>query len=369
MADNCFDNIVGFTRTECDCFDTEALGEDYDKSLSGLYMDELPESEYILRAVQNIATNCKSMGELFRRARDGAIRDFREKFFTEVGTLHKVKKEPYGGLIGQNGFTSALALTTDYAGAVYEMQAISGGVLKISELYLSINQTRTVNVEVYKAYAIDNEYALQELITTIEVNAVANTATAVTLDEPLELPLYDESAHVVHYLFIYNRSAGFQPMDNKVLCPTCSGIQTKLSAWAAQGSITGNDKDHLRTADKKTGSTAHANGITVEALISCNDLGFLCKNYTDYPDTRIAIQYAILYQAVSNLLKSILRSGDVSRFALVGRERMEADAAILHNKFISRIPWIAQNIKMGTNSCFQCGAEESSTPYKTGIRF
>lgn len=365
MAD-CFENIIGFTRTDCPCFTDDDIAEAYRQSNSGLYMDELEETSHILKVVKGIADCGKKMGDLFKGARDGAISSFKEKLFIEMGSRYTVKQNPYTGLVGQNNSTSALNIDKDFVGAAYEMQPLKGGVMKVDKIYVSINQTTAVTVSVYKAYVVNNAYALQgDAIQTIEVNAAANTSTVKEVNPALELPLTDDSGNVVHYLFLMDRSAGFQPLNTKANCG-CDG-QRYVERWLSQRGVAGNDITAIPTSSR---STAYVNGIVVGADIKCTDTGFVCETYLANPYVKVAIEYAILYEAASKLLENILHSDEINRYALTKREQMKTDAVILHNQFKSRVPWIAENIDMKQNNCFVCNtASDTGGAYKTTIRF
>lgn len=366
----CLDNIIGFTQTECNCFTAEELGgEEYKKSNSGLYMDSLEETKHILSAVK-AAVDCGStMGKTFSSARTNAISSFKEKLLIEMGTRFTVRQKPYTGVIGQTSITGPLNLASSWIGSVYEMKPLKSGVFKVSKIYVAINETRQVNIEVYKAYVVGGEYQLQgEPITTIAVDAVQNVATVKVLDAALELPLTDGSSDTVHYLFLMDRSAGFQPMNMQVSCGC--GVQEIVRNWLVQGSIEGNDKEHLETINRKTGKGTYANGVLVEADIMCSDSDFICEAYYSSPFIKTAIEHAILYQAASNLLAGVLKTDVINRFTMTKRDEMKMDSVILHNKFKNRVTWISENIDMRANNCFVCNTvNDFHGPYKSGIRF
>lgn len=362
---DCFSDIVGFTQTDCDCF-TGEFTDSAKASTSGLYMDELPESASILKAVKGTADCGRKMEELFSGARNSAISAFKEKIFVEMGTRFTVRNAPFTGVIGQMGHTSTVATASSIVGAVYEMKPYKGGTLKVKKVYVGINQSTTVTVNVYKAYAINNRYEIQNEVASIEVTTVANTMAPAVLTTPLELPLYDESSHVIYYLFVMDRSSGFLPLDNKASCGCAN--QSVVEKWLLQGGIEGNDVNALQTTSRKTGTQAPVYGILVDGEVKCADLGFLCDAYNGNPFIRKAMEHAIQYEAVANLLTGILRSDAVSRYALTKREQMATDAAILHNKFKSRITWISETIDLGPNTCFICNNSGSNSgPFKTGI--
>jgi hypothetical protein len=363
---DCFENIVGFTQTECDCF-TGEFTDAAKLSTSGLYMDELPESAAILKAVKGTADCGGKMEDLFSGARGSAISAFKEKLFVELGTRFTVRNSPFTGAIGQMGHTSVINTAALIVGAAYEMKPYKGGVFKVRKLYVGINQSTTVPVKVYKAYVINNAYEIQgSEVASFNVTTVANAMAPYELPEALELPLYDDSAHVVHYLFTYDRTAGFLPLDNKASCGCAN--QTIVEKWLLNGGIEGADINSLQTTNRKTGTQAPTYGIVVDAEIKCADLGFVCDAYNSNPFIRKAIEYAIQYEAVANLLTGVLHADAVNRFTLTKREQMATDAAILHNKFKSRIVWISETIDPGSNTCFVCNTSSySNQPYKTGI--
>lgn len=366
---NCFDNIIGFTQTTCPCF-TGDFNDDAKKSTSGLFMDELPESEHLLKGFKTTADCGKGLQDLFVSARKSAIDQFYEKLLQEVGIRYKVLQDPFIGLVGQEGHTAALALADTYIGAVYEMRPLKGGYFTVKKVNLFIDQAITdLNIEVWKAYHIGNKYELQGKITDIKVTTVANGKATKVLTDPLNLPMADDSSYIIHYLFLMDRSAGWQPLNNAVACG-CDK-QTILEKWLYQAGIKGNDKENLLYAQRKTGKANYINGIVLDIDAKCNDTGFICENYTRSPFLKTAIEHAVLYQAVSNLFKSFLRADVINRYTLQKREQMATDQVILHNKFKSRVEWISENLDLSTNNCFVCNVinEQSRAPYKAGIKF
>lgn len=363
---DCFENIIGFTRTTCVCFAPCPGGI---TSESGLYMDELPESEHILRAVKSSADCGKDMCYLFESARRNAISEFKERLFSEVGTRFQVKQNPFIGLIGQLNFTSAHVTTSAIVGAAYEMQPLGGGMLRVRKIFVGTNTASTVEVNIYKAYVSAGMYIIQgAALGTYTILTVANTATPYLLPVPLDLPLTDDSSNIIHYLAVMELPPGVLPLDFKAAC-ACN-TQALLEKWMLPGGIEGTDINHLLLSSRRTGTNANINGIILEADIKCSDTGFMCENYASNPFIKVTVQKAIQFQAVANLLATILRSDDVSRYALTKREQMATDSAILHNKFKSRVTWISENLDMGVNNCYVCNTvTQANGPYKAGIVF
>lgn len=364
----CLINIIGFTETECDCFAGEFEGS-YQESTSRLYMDAHAETKFLLPAVKKITDCGKKMGEHFDAARTLAIDKFMEKLLLSIGTRYTVLQDAYKGDIGQRGSTGALSLGTYFMGAVYEMKQIKGGLLRINALQIGLNQTLlNVPVQLWKAYKVNGEYELQELIATIEVDSTANSAHRNELSTPIDLPLLDDSQHIIHYLLLIDRQAGFQPLNMTVHCG-CNK-QNLLEKWMKQAGIQGNDIETLQYSDRKTGNRDYINGIVAEAELRCNDLNFLCENMDNNPFVKKAVEFSIWYQAGSELIDILMHSKDVNRELMTQREEMKRDMAILHNKFKSRIDWIAENLDLSSNTCYKCNTtNEVRGPYKTGIQF
>jgi hypothetical protein len=364
---DCFEKIVGLSKAECDCF-KDLVDAKYKDSTSGLYVDELEETSFILKALTSLGGSCRTLNNYFNIALSNAVSSFKEKLFMEIGSRYTVKQNPFNGLVGQLQFSQAVNTTSTLIGSAYEMMPLRGGVMKIDKLWVCINQSATVNINIYKAYIENGIYNIQELITTIAVNAVANTATKKDLTTALELPLADDTGQVIQYLFIMDRSSGFLPMDNKASCG-CNK-QFSVEKWLTQYGIEGDLVDSLPSYRRKSGKTANINGIVINAEIKCGDVSFVCENYNSNPYLKVAIEYAIYYQAASNLLDKILRADEFNKYTMTKREQMTTDVAILHNMFKSRISWIAENMDMRLNNCFVCNTlNETSTPYKSGIRF
>lgn len=361
----CFENIIGYTDTDCACF-TGEVGANAAISTSGLYMDGLPETEYILKNLKNTADCGKTMEALFERARSTAIEDFTERVFAEIGTRYTIRNAPYTGLIGKLAFSGPLLVTAPFMGAILEMRPYKGGILTVNAIYTALNQTLSgIPLNVYKAYLTSTGYEVESSVTTIPVNSVANQTAANVLEVPLQLPMYDDQNALIHYLFIYDRSSGFLPLDVSGQCDC--GSQANIQKWLIQGGITSATANHYSSSLRKTGKGAPSYGVILNATIACKDTGFVCEAYQN-PMIKAATDKAIQYQAASNLLKGILRSDAIDRYALTKREQMSTDAEILHGKFKQRVTWVSENINMTSNTCYVCNnVNDYDGPYKRSI--
>ena len=69
---DCYENIIGLSRTECTCYDDDKPA-DFDTSESGLYLDELEPLDQ-LEGLDNCEKG--SVWEAMEKARENAVRFF-----------------------------------------------------------------------------------------------------------------------------------------------------------------------------------------------------------------------------------------------------------------------------------------------------
>ncbi len=211
---DCYNSIVGLTRTDCDCYAN--MPDSAADSLSGLYIDELVGMSF----VQSM-TNCENGDDLFlnmEKARDNAITFFQADTNALLLKDFRMRRNPFKGGIGRNVAVSGqLPAVGNYAGVRFYCNNIKGGVLQIKNIGTLFADTGVVELTVYNNSG--------EVVETISLNTTANlhTQNPVTL----ELPLHSDYNDHMEYFFVYKVDAANMPKLNDIKC-NCGSFKPKF---------------------------------------------------------------------------------------------------------------------------------------------
>jgi hypothetical protein len=209
---DCLQYVIGLSQTSCECFaDDKPL--DYDRSDSGIYLDQL---EGLNLNLVDSANDCDqgSVWDIMLRSKENAIKSFKADLIGSLLTKYKQKRQPFSGVIGSKSSKNTLNLQTTYAGERIYSSNIIGGVMKIKRLGVFMNATNSFDVEIYNQYDADPLYV-------IPVSSVANQLYWNDVD--IELPMNLETQDDPNYYIIYPVS-GMQPKDTANGCGCSSSV-------------------------------------------------------------------------------------------------------------------------------------------------
>lgn len=340
LATDCLDDIIGLSRSECECFDVPT-----NISLSGLYMDEIDGLD--LNSI-NGAADCAqgSLFDLMRKAREQAIIGFKTDYTTTISNKWKMGRANFKGQIGNDKFSAAYTIG-NVAGHRYVMAPIKNGVFKISRLGVLFNNTGTVNISIYSN--------LQDsaLYTYNNVPTVAGKLTWYSLDAAIELPMYDAGKDYVEYFIVYD-NPGFNPKANGFRCCSttlsfsCSNPAFKnvnndarfnYANWCEVTGVNGADIDTIRDATPSFNNNAM--GLVVDGELRCNMRAIAC-NDLDFENGVIpkVIAYAVWYRACAYLAEAILSTGQLSRYTMLDRERLYGKRNEYRKAYNDRLDWL-----------------------------
>jgi len=371
---DCFENIIGISRTECVCYPDQSA--QYNTSESGLYLDELETLPQL-----NGLTNCEdgNIWQILDKSREQAILSFIADMNGELIKNFRLKRKPFKGLIGRNMWktTHSLALNS-YAGLTMYCADIVSGIVNIQKIGLLFDTSTSFDVII-----TDN---LNNIYGTYTVTSVANTYTEFTLPMPLELPLHSEQIDNLQY-YIYYQVNGFNPLNNDLSCgcggfkpifdlhnPYCSGSQTpnnkSFPGWANFFMVAGWKYTTLPTfydEDFDIGTDNYMYGLTLTVDVKCKTTEVLCKDSLDFDGNPLAHGMAqmIRYKASEILITDLLRSTNLNRSTMMNAEQLIAfrnENIIRYNELKS---WFIENVDIKTNDCFQC--KDMIQVLKTGI--
>ncbi|MGN6491157.1 MAG: hypothetical protein ACTHLE_04115 [Agriterribacter sp.] len=345
----CLGNVVGLTRTTCECFSGE-FSDQAAISTSGRYIDELSEFPIKLSTIKAGTGICEGLEQKMINARANAIATFKEALFKAMSARFSQTAEPYNGLIGGNSYTKNLPIGYAYAGSEWEAKRMPGATLTIKQIDTFFAQDATLNVLVI----LDGN-----VIETIPVQSTANAKKQNVLTTPVSLPLTDQFGEPYKYRFVY-ATAGLTPKDNTIGCGC--GSEAKLDKYFSRKGVT------LSNLADKGALSNYAYGLSFFVNISCGSDELICEAFNNDPFFRVAAEAAIQRKAVEFLIIDLMSSKTINRDTMIDRDRMGVNGKILHNKFNQSVQWMAENMKAPQGGCFAC-APQAKTFSIGGIRF
>jgi hypothetical protein len=355
---SCWDNIIGLSRTECDCYDAITA-----ISNSGLYLDELIQ----LRSVNELL-NCEEGSDLWDKmdkARENAIRLFIGELNLELLKHFKLKREPFYGNIGRIKATGTAAVTNGYYyGIRVYCCDVVGGVFKIKKIGTLFNKTGAVTVFVYNN--------MNELLGTYSLNTVANVHTVNDIVD-LELPMHDGIIDNLEYYIIYQytTAGAYVPLNNEIKCacgkfravfdtskPYWFGTQSDKQYYWTHYAMAGGflKSDIVDLSDLSSTTSNFTYGLTLECEFKCKIQQTLCEDYFDFEANPLAIATAIAirYKAGELLINDILTTPNINRNVMINREHLLAMKDEIMGKYRENLNYIAQNINVRSTDCYEC---------------
>jgi len=344
----CLDFIIGLSETTCECEGTPPV--DYNKSLSGVFLDQL---EGLDLKTNTGADDCEDGGIWDRMTR--AVRNAKLEFTSDllacVQLTYKARKDNWSGLLGQTTFNSTVNPGTTYAGIKVSPFNFHGGYLYIKRIGILVNYTGNVDVKLYS-----NENG-STLIATYTVAVIANTLTYATISPTLELPMWSYNTSQINYFFLLDLTpATFLPLNNKKDC-NCGGSNTKpyLNWLDFNGGKTSNvsNFDSFQVSSQK-----ELFGLVLDIDIKCKMSQIICSDEEplDFVNDGYAkkMAYAIRFKAGEILLNDLYNSSNINRFTLMDREKMVAYLKFYREEYNKWVDFLCQNVQLNNNSCFIC---------------
>jgi len=346
---SCYDNIIGITRTECECYSPPSY-----QSLSGLYLDEIEPLDQLKSL--DICENT-DMWLALERARNNAIRYFIQDTNTKLITKHKLSRHQYKGGIGNAAASTNKSLYKNYAGVRIYCADILSGKLQINKIGTLFAHTGTIALYIYNN--------LNQLIDTLVLNTTANIHTQNEVD--ITLPLHSDYIDNLEYYFVY--SSDYTPRLNEVydccdisapifniVSPTFSRPTTKRwlwSYWVMVGAIEVSSLDFINLS---TTSDNSMNGLTFNVDLCCDIGDVLCKSALDYQYDPIAssIAHAIMYKSIEIALRNIIASSKIDRETMTNQVLIEKFMMDYKKEYDNLIDSIIDNADLSKTDCLEC---------------
>ena len=366
----CFEDVFGLSRTDCECFGTPPEG--YDTTASGLYLDELPglDLEKLFKA-----RKCSDEGwTIMDRARTEGVRRFNNEVLKHIKANTKATRTNTRSQIGdtKNG-SKTVTLGKTYHGLDLMLADMVGGVATVHRIGGYFKFTGTVDVSVY-------EVGDDTPIATYTINTVMNRLAWTEID-PLVLSMESTSSQNPRYWFLFEPTPGQQALASKVASCGCSGkpkwdiyhrqfesaVAIDGQAWTAWAMANGTYGNTI--ADRE--DWAHNNetqGLLLDIEFKCNALTAICSGTPDYDQDPLQMTYAYgaRFAAGLELVEYITGSTRVNREAITNGDELELLRVNYTKEMNTRAEWLGEQLSeepddgnphSGVNTysdCFTC---------------
>ena len=356
VVPECYEYIVGLSRTNCECYDPPA---DAETSLSGLYIDELESLAGVLSSV-----NCENGADVFEqlaRSRQIAITTFQADTNALMMKGFKLKRQNYYGSIGRAVSKKNLTQTAgEYYGVRMYCANVKSGILQINAIGTVFSQTGTITLLIYNN--------LGDLISSHTLDTEASKHKKTTVD--IELPLHSPYIENMEYYFIYQAGANVA-RDNDLKC-NCGGFKAVFnidkpyynhvqldrnymwSNWLMAGGYHSVDIPEQGLCTHTTNNTMY--GLTFDVELKCKINEVLCYESLDFESNNLAgaMAIAIQHKAATILGSWIVNSGNLNRFTLINTEQLIADVEKWNQVYIDMTKFVAEQVDISVNDCLAC---------------
>lgn len=356
---DCYNNIVGLTRTDCECYTD--IPTDAAESKSGLYLDELVGLSFI-----QSMTNCDNGDDLFQnmvKARERAIVSFMADTNALLLQNFKMRRPPFKGGVGRavDNNKNSLLSVGDYAYVVFRCNNIKGAVMVLKDIGTFFYDTGVISL------TITNN--LGDEIAVVDINAVANKHEHNPIN--LELPMSSPYVDNLEYYFTYQYDGITKPKINDIKCscgsfkpvfncndPYYTKRHDSMYGWAdwimVGGAYGANPPGSSPCGSKNTSN--YMWGLTFGVEFKCKIGELLCDEQMDFEGNPLApaVAIAIQHKAGENLGNWVLQSGNLNRFTLINTEQFIEDVKNYKKTYIEMIQYIVESADITQNDCFTC---------------
>lgn len=353
----CYESIVGLTRTDCECY--EGMPDSAADSLSGLYLDELVGMGFI-----QSMTNCDNGNDLFlnmQKARDNAITSFQADTNALLLQNFKMRRNPFYGGIGRVVSNNVTLVNGNYLGVRFFCDNVKSGVLYIKSIGTYFKDSGVVSLSVYNN--------LGELVGTYDLTTIAESHTQNAVD--IELPLHSPYADHMEYFFVYQYSDTLRPKVNDIKC-NCGNFKPRFDCgnpyynrshdtvygwadWLMVGGINSSALPEFTDCSCKSVEN-YLYGLTFQVELRCKIGEVLCLDSLDFEGNPLAAAMAIAIQnkAGEMLGNWVLQSGNLNRFTLINTDQFITDVANYKATYEQMIKYIVESADITQNDCLAC---------------
>lgn len=368
LTNVCFENVIGLSRTDCQCYGSPPVG--YDSSASGVFLDET--TGLNIKKVFAAAECSEDGWDILTRAREAGLRRMKSEVVRGVMAVTKAKRPVGRSVIGKEKGTKTVKLESEYHGLDVKFANHVGGRAIIRKIGGAFKFTGTVDVLVYDAN--DNLLATRTIVAT-------QNKLVWTDIENIEVDLGDFLPENQRLWFLFQPSSGQTALDWKVASCGCSGKPKwnveypyyesavvndgqNWTAWAMAGGTYGAD---LSNRENWT-HTNETQGLALDIDFQCDGNTVMCSGEPNYEQDEVQMSFAVGVQLFSALdvIAQITNSTRVVREAIAGGDELELTRVALIKDVQQVVEFIVQvltsdpeegNPRSGMNlysDCFTC---------------
>lgn len=355
-ASTCLDNIIGLSRSSCDC---REFPIDSETSISGLYLDGLP--GITLKAFDSIEDcdegNVWNILNLSRA--DGVAAFFTDLPTAMLQTKYDYYQEPFRGVVGNAKFNADKAPTGSLAGQVIYPLPMKAGIMKMKRIGLIFNQAANFNLYIFSSSDPSTPIA------TYNVNSVQNKLEWFDLPSPLELPMYEDGYEYVEYFIAYDYNGTYKPKNNGLVTGCgCNYYYNRgkvkfanknNNRWRNFLMVAGTAGSSAQAVFNTTNFISSGNGLIFDMEISCQSKNFICDQFDFENDANSqAMAYAVWYKSGAILIDRILASGNINRYTMSDRDRLLGVRNNYSKEYWNRIAYLVESLNVSDSGCYIC---------------
>lgn len=369
MLENCLKNLVGLSRSDCSCFDTDRP-TDFNISYSGLYI-----SDGLNLTITNSAADCEQGGvwDILETSRRRAINEFTMDYMHGIEARYGDKYTPFYSsnhkdrFIGKGNISSAfVSPVSDIAAIRLDPKCIKGGILTIEGVELALRDIAlptTVKVLLFSSEDLINPIDIVNI--TLTQN---NSFTYGALNQPFQIDLSDTDFenNDIQYFLAYKIPTGAKVPRTKLYdgCNCSKGSKIKYNVWAQYLNAYGISSTSYDNMDNARYTNSYTMGLRVKATASCNKITWLCELANDFSELMVLgdkdFKYAsdlaqiINVRAKEIVLDTVLRSPNINRITMFAKDSVRDLRNRYRKQYAEYLQWFLQYMPLHRNDCLTC---------------
>lgn len=345
----CFENIIGLSRTTCNCVDTPPAG--YNQSTSTLFLDEL---DGIFLDMVQAAKDCNkgNLWDMMAWAREEGIGAAKVELLACLARGTEHQRPYFGGTIGDGLFNSNESNTgKTFAGQAWNLINAKGAFLSIKRIGTAFTTTTAGGITLNIHDDLDST-ALYSIPLDTEANKLKWTTTT-----GIKIPLDVAHKAFKTLFFTYAVDPAMVPKEMKYSCGCGSLGGTNLWSWShpiwkmiPEPNMRYNWLHWLTATGIKTTAGALSSsttfsthgtlaGLIFDIEITCETGDIICKDSYDNLDPAIStvMAHAIRYKSAAFLYSQILSTPNLTRYTSKNRQYVEDKRLEWLDEFDKRI--------------------------------
>jgi hypothetical protein len=345
----CFENIVGLSRTDCECVEDRPV--DAGVSESGLYIDDLPGLDLLML---NASSKCGqgTLWDMLDRARSEAIEQTKNELAKCINANTDQDRQLGESIIGSDKKATSTSQTLRYPlhGMTLQTAKVKGGYFAVTAIGVGLkgdSLPATIDLNVWTR-PVDEPASLQTITLPVTNNRIVWT----TLPTPLELSTEALGASNPRYWFTYAPPTGAKALNTMINCG-CGGFapywneaspqyasrqQKGGTLWAEWCMAAGTRGSDVTTREEWTVEN-NTSGLLLKVQFFCDEMSTFCPDAPNYATDAImgTIAHAVRFMAGSNLITNLLRSTQINVYTMTAGEQLAKIREVYNTGFSDAI--------------------------------